>query len=474
MALGRGLASLIPRRNTKNAEDVLEHIDSMEAVEEDQDLRIEQPAQVKKKTVSVMEDFDELDDVDSIEMPKKPLVTPITFDPEDNVVTENRPRSVQIEEEVQDDVVTAEEDAPEEELESPVEEEEPVVPAEVEEEPQMPSVEEEPEEDDDEEMTATVEDDLFEIEEPQAKPVLPNLGEAGASAIWDRHEDQVVHVPIGDIRINPLQPRRTFDPKELEELRASIEQHGILQPIVVHRLSGSEGSGYELIAGERRLRAAKALNWDKVPAVVRTDVSSDQSRLVFALIENIQRQNLNPVEEAQAYMKLNQEYGLTHEEIGERVGKSRVGITNILRILQLPAEIQRGLTEGKITIGHAKAILMIPDEEKQIRFYHHLLDEGLTVRKAEIRARRIQRSMKLNDPMRQNRRNQHPLALRYSPALEERYGYNARVKFDEAKNRFEVNFRAFSEQEVEELVNRLLGTAALPEHDADIVEEDEA
>ncbi|MEX1111918.1 MAG: ParB/RepB/Spo0J family partition protein, partial [Candidatus Andersenbacteria bacterium] len=235
-----------------------------------------------------------------------------------------------------------------------------------------------------------------------------------------------------------------------------------------------EGEGYELIAGERRLRASKLLNWDKVPAVVRMDVNSDQSRLVFALIENIQRQNLNPVEEAQAYMKLNQEYGLTHEEIGERVGKSRVGITNILRILQLPAEIQRGLTEGKITIGHAKAILMIPDEEKQIRFYHHLLDEGLTVRKAEIRARRIQRSMKLNDPLRQNRRRQHPLASRYSPVLEERYGYNALVKFNETKNRFEVTFRAFSEQEVEELVGRLLGTAELPDHDPDIMEgEDE-
>lgn len=301
----------------------------------------------------------------------------------------------------------------------------------------------------------------------------PGFGEAmGVGNVWDKHEEHVEHIAIGDIRINPLQPRRQFDPAEMEELKDSVDKHGILQPLVVRRLA--DGQGYELIAGERRLRAAKSLNWERVPCVIRRDVKSDQSRLVFALVENIQRENLNSIEEAMAYRMLNEEYGLTHEEIGERVGKSRVGITNAVRVLQLPAEIQRGIIESKITMGHARAILMIPDEEKQIRFYRHLLDEGLTVRKAEIRARRIQRNLGVNDPMRKKRRREvHPMSVRYSPSLEEHYGYGAKVHFDQEKNRFEVRFTAHSEPELEELVGRLLGTENLPESnlDEDVLED---
>jgi ParB family transcriptional regulator, chromosome partitioning protein len=166
---------------------------------------------------------------------------------------------------------------------------------------------------------------------------------------------------------------------------------------------------------------------------------------------------LNPIEEAMGYQVLNTEYGMSHEEIGQRVGRSRVNITNVIRILQLPAEIQRGLVEGKLTVGHARAILMIPDEEKQLRFYNHMLEEGLTVRKAETRARRIQRQMKINDPMRKKTRGRPQLALKYDGLLEEKFGHVARVKFNELKNRFEVFFLAFSEKEAEDLINRLLG-----------------
>lgn len=302
--------------------------------------------------------------------------------------------------------------------------------------------------------------------------VMPAFGEAGASDAWNQHEEKIMHVAIGDIRINPLQPRRQFNESDLDELRDSIDKHGILQPLVVRRLADEE-SGYELIAGERRLRAAKSLNWSKVPCVVRKDVKSDQSRLVYALIENIQRSNLNPVEEALAYQQLNTEYGLTHEEIGERVGKSRVAVTNAVRILQLPAEIQRGLGEHKITIGHAKAILMIPDKDKQIRFYRHLVEEGVTVRKAEIRARRIQRAMKINDPTRVKNRHHHPLAIRYTPPLEARYGYGAKIKYNEEKNRFDVMFEAHSEKDLDELVSRLMGASEMPEHDRDIIGDEE-
>ena len=441
MGLGRGLASLISRRDNQSADDVLEQIDSMEELNEE---------------TGVVRDFRDLqsDDTDEvIAAPKKPLVTPIFLDPEDaemheeeiaekvsvtkivveekNEDVEDEPAEVEIEEE---EVV--EEPAVEEKIEEPVMPE-PVVPR-----------PEEIEEDDD--------DEVSEVLVAQAMKY---------DGIWDRHEDTVRHIPVADITINPLQPRRSFDENELKDLQESISKNGILQPLVVRRLDNDK---FELIAGERRLRSAKALKWEKVPCVIRKDVSSDQSRLVFALVENIQRENLNPIEEALAYKQLNEDYGLTHEEIGQRVGKSRVGVTNIVRVLQLPAEIQRGMVEGKITMGHAKAILMIPDPEKQIRFYHHLVDEGLTVRKAELRARRIQRTMVTGVSTPRNRfKDRHPLSLKYTPMIEERFGYLTHIKYEEDKKAFEVVLRATNDKELEELVGRLLGQRSLPSNDLD-------
>jgi ParB family chromosome partitioning protein len=192
----------------------------------------------------------------------------------------------------------------------------------------------------------------------------------------------------------------------------------------------------------------------------------------LALTENVQRENLNPVEEAMGYKRLNQEYGMSHEEIGERVGKSRVAITNIIRILQLPAPIQKGLIEDKITVGHARAILMIPDEEKQIRFYEHVVDEGLTVRKTEIRARNIQRSMNVKNIRASAPPARAEFANQYDAPLQNLYGYNAKVKFNAPRNRFEVRFYAHSEKEIDELVNMLLRRKELPKNvDADVLED---
>lgn len=305
--------------------------------------------------------------------------------------------------------------------------------------------------------------------EPEAMPRKASpldKDDALTGDMWDQHEGSVQHIAIGDIMINPLQPRRTFDSHEMQDLQESIARNGILQPLVVHRL---DDGIYELVAGERRLRAAKKLKWDKVPCVVRREMKSDTSRLVYALVENIQRENLNPIEEAQAYMQLNRDFGLSHEEIGQRVGKSRVGITNIVRVLQLPAEIQRGVSDGKISMGHAKAILMIPDAEKQIRFYHHLVEEGLTVRKAEVRARRIQRAINPDglSSKKIGRGNSHPLALKYSPALENRYGYIANVKYNEDKHFFEVVFRVENDVDLGVLIGRLMGTQELPPQNLD-------
>ncbi len=431
MGLGRGLASLISGRDTDvSADDVLEQIDSMEYEE-------------------------------APRAPKKPLVTLLQVEEEEvaeEVAAEEEQeapvtKGVPVMEDTEEEVEEVKEDPEEEEV---VAEAEP----EVVEETKEPEVAEQ------------VEASEVEVPEIQEKPVAKAAPapraeepEAVTGDAWDQHEDSVQHIAVDDITINPLQPRRSFDPRELEDLQESIAQNGILQPLVVRRL---ENDTYELIAGERRLRAAKALSWGKVPCVVRRDVKSDQSRLVYALIENIQRENLNPIEEALAYNQLNKDFGLTHEEIGQRMGKSRVGVTNIVRVLQLPDEIQRGLVEGKITMGHAKAILMIPDEEKQIRFYNHLVDEGLTVRKAEVRARRIQRAMNVDDPRRMiNRVKKNPLSLKYGPALEDKYGFHSSVRYEVDRHVFEVVFRAASEEELDQLTGRLLGKYELPGQDLD-------
>lgn len=442
MGLGRGLASLIPKRNTASADDVLEQIDSMEEVTDVEET-------------GVVQDFHQLepDATDEvIAMPKKPLVTPIFLDPEDAKK------------------VTVSEESELDDEDTEIEEEEEVTTPEPEAEVEEADMEDAEEAEEVEETTAEP------VEMPaEPAPVMPqqedDVPEALAAqalkydGIWDRHEETIQHVPIANITINPLQPRRSFDDNELKDLQESIAKNGILQPLVVRRLSDDK---YELIAGERRLRSARALKWDKVPCVIRKDVQSDQSRLVFALIENIQRENLNPIEEALAYKQLNEDYGLTHEEIGERVGKSRVGVTNIVRVLQLPAEIQRGLVDGKITMGHAKAILMIPDPEKQIRFFHHLVDEGLTVRKAELRARRIQRTLTNGVSTPRNRyKDRHPMALKYTPLIEERFGYQTNISYKEDKNAFEVILKANNEEELNQLVGRLMGTAALPSNDLD-------
>lgn len=420
MGLGRGLASLISRGDTElSSDDMLEQIDSMELEEE------------------------------VTTTPQKPLVTMISVDDEvEEVIPAPRMKGIPVVDETDEEEEAAEEVAEEVE-ETP--EPEPAEEEQEEEMPEPPVMPEVQEEDEEEEVVA---------EATKEEAPVAAVAQQKDNELWDQHEGSVQHIAIGDITINPLQPRRSFDPRELEDLQESIAQNGILQPLVVRRLDDGK---YELIAGERRLRAATGLKWSRVPCVVRRDVKSDQSRLVYALIENIQRENLNPIEEALAYNQLNKDFGLTHEEIGARVGKSRVGITNIVRVLQLPAEIQRGMVEGKITMGHAKAILMIPDEEKQIRFYHHLVDEGLTVRKAEVRARRIQRAMNVDDPKRMvNRVKKNPLSLKYGPVLEDRYGFNASVRYEADRHIFEVVFRASSEDELDQLTGRLLGKYELP------------
>jgi ParB family chromosome partitioning protein len=211
------------------------------------------------------------------------------------------------------------------------------------------------------------------------------LGRGLDSLIPTSDNDDTTRQEAGELKLNPAlidpnphQPRTSFDEAPLAELAASIREYGILQPLLVTKAANGR---YQLIAGERRLRASKLAGLTEVPVIVRS--LEEQQKLEFAIIENVQRENLNPVEAALSYRRLIDEFNLSQEEAAKKVGKARSTVANALRLLSLPAEIKQGLTEGKITEGHARSILAIEDREAQLNFYHNILSEGMNVRQAE-------------------------------------------------------------------------------------------
>ncbi|KGN75180.1 chromosome partitioning protein ParB [Porphyromonas macacae] len=187
---------------------------------------------------------------------------------------------------------------------------------------------------------------------------------------------------LSDIAPNPDQPRKEFDTKGLEELATSIKAIGLVQPITVQDLGSSS---YMIISGERRWRACQMAGLDTIPAYIRK--VEDGQVMEMALVENIQREDLNAIEIALAYKKLLEVFGLTQDELGKRVGKGRATVSNYLRLLKLPAEVQLGLCEHKVDMGHARALLQLDEAEKQILLYSKIIDEGLSVRKVEELAR---------------------------------------------------------------------------------------
>jgi ParB family chromosome partitioning protein len=191
------------------------------------------------------------------------------------------------------------------------------------------------------------------------------------------------NLPIADIRPNPYQPRKDFRPEDLEELQNSLRASGLLQPITVRKNHG--GRGYELIAGERRLRAATALGWSEIPAVIKE--IDDSTLLTLALVENLQRADLNPLEEAEGYQRLIDEFSLTQKQVGEVVGKDRTTVANMLRVLKLPAAVRRLLQDGQLTLGHARALLAFDSEHAMVEMAKEVVANGLNVRDVERRAR---------------------------------------------------------------------------------------
>ncbi len=208
---------------------------------------------------------------------------------------------------------------------------------------------------------------------------------------------EVVDVPVGKIIPNPHQPRLYFNEEKLEELARSIKEHGILQPLTVTK----NGENYELIAGERRFQAAKKAGLPTVPVIVRA--AEEQQKFELAITENVQRHDLNPIEEAKAYKRLMDEFHLNQEEVAQKMGKSRSAVANSVRLLHLPVEIQRAVAEDKISEGHAKALLAIENPEKQRALFELIVASGLTVREAEAKAREVSerppKKMKTVDPV---------------------------------------------------------------------------
>ena len=191
----------------------------------------------------------------------------------------------------------------------------------------------------------------------------------------------VLEVEIEEISANPYQPRTRISEKSLEDLKQSIAEKGVLQPVILRRKAGR----YELVAGERRLRAAKMASLRKIPAVVRQ--VSDSEALEIALIENLQREDLNPLDEARGYRELIRRFKVTQEQLAKKLGRDRSTITNALRLLNLPEEVKRGLEESKITVGHARAMLGLGDERQIIAVYRTVLHRGLSVRQVEAMVR---------------------------------------------------------------------------------------
>jgi ParB family chromosome partitioning protein len=206
---------------------------------------------------------------------------------------------------------------------------------------------------------------------------------------------ELQRIPLSRIRPNPFQPRREFDPVQLGELEASIRTSGLLQPITVRR----KGEQYELVAGERRLRAVTNLGWREITAVVRD--FDDQTLLVLALVENLQRSDLNAIEEAKGYQRLLQEFSLTHQQIADAVGKDRTTITNLLRVLALPEPIQQAVSDGKLSTGHARAIAGLGDPAAAVKLANEVIATGLSVRQTEERVRAFRAPNSSTKPQRQ-------------------------------------------------------------------------
>ncbi|MDO8557446.1 MAG: ParB/RepB/Spo0J family partition protein [Candidatus Jorgensenbacteria bacterium] len=259
-----------------------------------------------------------------------------------------------------------------------------------------------------------------------------------------RAGDAVFHIEVEKIKPNPYQPRKVFNKEELDELAQSIREFGIIQPLVVSKVVAETETGtsveYQLIAGERRLMAAKLAGFERVPVIIR-QAESKQTKLELALIENIQRSNLNPLESARAYARLQDEFELTQREVAARVGKSREAVANTLRLLSLPAHIQEALAGGKINESQARALLAISDPNEQNKMFVQLASGAMSVRAMQAEAK---------NPAQANPETQY-----WKKKLEEFFGAPVDITRRGARGKLTVQF--YSDDEWQSLIDRLFG-----------------
>ena len=256
-------------------------------------------------------------------------------------------------------------------------------------------------------------------------------------------EPDFLRIPVSEIRGSGQQPRRSFSPEELRDLVESVREKGVLQPVIVRPTA----AGYELVAGERRLRAALAAGVGTIPAIVKK--YSDRESLEAALVENVQRADLNAIELAEAYHRLAAEFSLSHEEIARRVGKDRVTVANTVRLLKLPAAVKQAVVDGRISAGHARALLSAP-AGRLLAIFEAALRKGLSVREVE---RLCQEGERKATPRKQHRHDPHLKDL--EDRLSRRGGTRVRIRGTPKKGRFEVSY--FSEEEFERLCDLLFG-----------------
>lgn len=275
--------------------------------------------------------------------------------------------------------------------------------------------------------------------------LLPTKSGAAAQPAAEPETARVANISISLIEPNPLQPRTTFDNTRIEELAKSIETNGIIQPLIVRK----KGDRLELIAGERRLRAAKLAGFTEVPALVQ-DYADDRI-LEIALVENIQREDLNPIETAHALERLAREMNLSHEEIAARTGKDRTTITNMIRLLRLPADVQLLLAERRLNMGHARALLGLPNSELQTQLAEKAAAQGYSVRQVERLVKKV------NEPREPSEKPlQDPNVKAAVEELEKSLGTRVRiVQKTEQHGRIEIEY--YSQEELERLYEYILG-----------------
>lgn len=261
----------------------------------------------------------------------------------------------------------------------------------------------------------------------------------------------VQQIPVADIQANRYQPRQEFDESALEELKESIVQHGVLQPILVRQLPA--GKGYELIAGERRFRAAKLAGFDTVPALVRP--LSDAASTEIALIENLQREDLNAIEEARAYQNLLQNFGLTQEALAERVGRSRSHITNMMRLLKLDARVQEYLANGSLSMGQARPLVVLTDADLQREAADLIMARECSARQAEELVKRLQKSAEEAQEGEKEKPSTERIFLQEAEdKLKMFFGTQVRIRAQGKKNRIEIDFS--SEEDLNRILDSLL------------------